>query len=136
MNDKCAAGTGRFLEVMAARLRIPLDDLGDLSRRAEQEVQISSTCTVFAESEVVSLVAQNYPKQEIVRGLHRAIVNRMWSLIQSIGIHGGVTMSGGVAKNKGVVVLLEEKLGKAVNLYDEPQIVGALGAALLARRGG
>ena len=135
MNDKCAAGTGRFLEVMAARLRIPLDDLGNLSLGAEQEVQISSTCTVFAESEVVSLVAQNYPKQEIVRGLHRAIVNRMWSLIQSIGIHGGVTMSGGVAKNKGVVVLLEEKLGKAVNLYDEPQIVGALGAALLARRG-
>jgi predicted CoA-substrate-specific enzyme activase len=135
MNDKCAAGTGRFLEVMAARLKIPLDELGDLSLRAEQEVQISSTCTVFAESEVVSLVAQNYPKQEIVRGLHRAIVNRMWSLIKSIGIHGGVTMSGGVAKNKGVVVLLEEKLGKAVNLYDEPQILGAIGAALLARRG-
>jgi len=134
MNDKCAAGTGRFLEVMAVRLKIPLDELGDLSLGAEQEVQISSVCTVFAESEVVSLVAQNYPKQEIVRGLHRAIVNRMWSLIKSVGIYGGVTISGGVAKNKGVVLLLEERLGQAVNLYDEPQIVGALGAALLARR--
>ena len=134
MNDKCAAGTGRFLEIMAVRLKIPLDELGDLSLGAEQEVQISSVCTVFAESEVVSLVAQNYPKQEIVRGLHRAIVNRMWSLIKSVGIHGGVTISGGVAKNKGVVLLLEERLGQAVNLYDEPQIVGALGAALLARR--
>jgi predicted CoA-substrate-specific enzyme activase len=134
MNDKCAAGTGRFLEVMAARLKIPLDELGALSLRAEQEVQISSVCTVFAESEVVSLVAQNYPKQEIVRGLHRAIVNRMWSLIRSIGIHGGVTMTGGVSKNKGVVLLLEQRLGKAVNVYHEPQIVGALGAALLARR--
>ena len=134
MNDKCAAGTGRFLEVMAARLKIPLDELGDLSLRAQQEVQISSVCTVFAESEVVSLVAQNYSKQDIIRGLHTAIVNRMWSLIKSIGIHGGVTMTGGVAKNKGVVLLLEERLGQPVNLYDEPQIVGALGAALLARR--
>ncbi len=134
MNDKCAAGTGRFLEVMAAKLRIPLDELGDLSQRAEQEIQISSTCTVFAESEVVSLVAKNHPTGEIVRGLHRAIVNRMWSLIKSIGIHGGVTMSGGVAKNKGVVSMLEERLGQGVNVYSEPQIVGALGAALLARR--
>ena len=134
MNDECAAGTGRFLEVMAAKLRIPLDELGDLSLRAEHEIQISSVCTVFAESEVVSLVAQNHPKQEIVRGLHRAIVGRMWSLIKSIGIHGGVTMSGGVAKNKGVVLLLEERLGQAVNLYAEPQIVGALGAAHLARQ--
>jgi len=133
MNDKCAAGTGRFLEVMAAKLRIPLDELGDLSLRAEHEIQISSVCTVFAESEVVSFVAQNHPKEEIIRGLHRAIVNRMWSLIKSIGIHGGVTMSGGVAKNKGVVLMLEERLGQGVNVYREPQIVGALGAALLAR---
>ena len=134
MNDKCAAGTGRFLEVMAERLKIPLDELGDLSLKAKQEVQISSVCTVFAESEVVSLVAQNRPREEIIRGLHRAIVNRIWSLVKSIGVHGGVTMTGGVSKNRGVVVLLEEKLGQYVNLYEEPQIVGALGAALQARQ--
>jgi predicted CoA-substrate-specific enzyme activase len=134
MNDKCAAGTGRFLEVMAAKLQVPLDRLGDLSLRAGGEVSISSVCTVFAESEVVSLVARNHPKEEIILGLHRAIVNRVWSMVRAIGVHGAVTMSGGVAKNKGVVALMEEKLGFAVRIYSEPQIVGAIGAAILAKR--
>jgi predicted CoA-substrate-specific enzyme activase len=132
MNDKCAAGTGRFLEVMAAKLRVSLDEMGDLSLRAGREVQISSVCTVFAESEIVSLVAQNWPKNEILRGLHRSIVNRVWSMVNSLGIYGEVTMSGGVAKNKGVVLLMEEKMGRAIHVHTEPQIVGALGAALLA----
>ena len=134
MNDKCAAGTGRFLEVMASKLQVSLDDMGKLSLQAGGELRISSVCTVFAESEVVSLVAQNHPKEEIIRGLHRAIVNRVWSMIKTVGVHGAVTMSGGVAKNRGVVALLEEKLGRSMHLHTEPQIIGALGAALMARK--
>ncbi len=134
MNDKCAAGTGRFLEVMASKLRVSLDQMSELSLHAETEVHISSVCTVFAESEVVSLVAKNHPKEEIIRGLHLAITNRVWSMVKAIGVYGEVTMSGGVAKNRGVVQLMEEKLGKPVLVYAEPQIVGALGAALFAQR--
>jgi len=98
------------------------------------EVGISSICTVFAESEVVSLVAQNHPKNEVIRGLHRAVVNRVWSMVKAIGVHGAVTMSGGVAKNSGVVGLIEERLGQPIHVHSEPQIVGALGAALLAKK--
>ena len=132
MNDKCAAGTGRFLEVMAAKLRVSLDEMGALSLREDREARISSVCTVFAESEVISLVAGNHPRGEIIRGLHRAIVNRVWNMVRTVGIHGEVTMTGGVAKNKGVVAFLEEKLGRPIHVYQEPQIVGALGAALYA----
>ena len=132
MNDKCAAGTGRFLEVMAAKLQISLEEMGDLSLRAAGEVPISSVCTVFAESEVISLVARNHPKEEIIRGLHRSIVNRVWSMVRSVGVHGTLTMTGGVAKNRGVVALMEEKVGKSIPVHTEPQIVGALGAALMA----
>lgn len=135
MNDKCAAGTGRFLEVMADKLQIPLDRMGELSLGAGGEVKISSVCTVFAESEVVSLVARNHPKEEIVRGLHRAIVNRVWNMVMTVGIYGEVAMSGGVAKNRGVVALLEERLGSPIHIHQEPQIVGALGAALFALKG-
>jgi predicted CoA-substrate-specific enzyme activase len=133
MNDKCAAGTGRFLEVMAAKLKVPLDEMGPLSMRSNGEVRISSVCTVFAESEVISLVAQNHPKEEIIRGLHRAIVNRVWSMVKTVGVKREVTMSGGVAKNQGVVAFLEEKLGHPIHVHKEPQIVGALGAALYAK---
>ena len=132
MNDKCAAGTGRFLEVMAEKLQVGLEEMGDLSVRAAGEVTISSVCTVFAESEVVSLVARDHPPEEIVRGLHRAIVGRIWAMVRSLGMKGELFMSGGVAKNRGVVSLLEERLGKAVHVPPEPQIVGALGAALIA----
>ena len=132
MNDKCAAGTGRFLDVMAAKLQVSLEEMGRLSIAAEKEVSVSSVCTVFAESEVVSLVAKNHPKEEIIRGLHRSIVNRVWSMVRSVGIQGEVLMSGGVAKNIGVVKLMEEKLGRSILVYREPQIVGALGAAIFA----
>lgn len=134
MNDKCAAGTGRFLEVMAAKLQVSLDKMGDLSLRAGGDVRISSVCTVFAESEVVSLVARNHPKEEIIRALHRSIVNRVWSMVKTLGVHIAVTMSGGVAKNRAVVSFMEEKLGHSIHVHTEPQIVGALGAALLARK--
>ncbi|MBN2032935.1 MAG: 2-hydroxyglutaryl-CoA dehydratase [Deltaproteobacteria bacterium] len=133
MNDKCAAGTGRFLEVMASKLQIPLCKMGELSLNTVCEASISSVCTVFAESEVVSLVARNHPKEEIIRGLHRAVVNRVWSMVMALGVNYEVTMSGGVAKNKGVTAFLEEKLGKPLRIYSEPQIIGALGAALHAR---
>lgn len=132
MNDKCAAGTGRFIEVMAEKLQVGLEDMGRLSTQSRGEVAISSVCTVFAESEVVSLVARDHPPEEIIRGIHRAIVNRIWAMVRSLGIKGELTMSGGVAKNPGVVSLLEEKLGKPVLVPTEPQIVGALGAALIA----
>ena len=89
---------------------------------------------MFAESEVVSLVAQNHAREEIIKGLHRAVVNRVWAMVAGLGVSGEVTMSGGVAKNRGVVVLMEEKLGRSIHVYEEPQIVGALGAALLAKR--
>lgn len=134
MNDKCAAGTGRFLEVMAASLHVPLDEMGTLSLKASQQISISNVCTVFAESEVVSLVAQGKPVEDILLGLHTAIVNRVWNMVKSVGTPGGVTLSGGVAKNSGVVSLLENKLGRTINVPREPQIVGALGAALLAIR--
>jgi (R)-2-hydroxyacyl-CoA dehydratese activating ATPase len=133
MNDKCAAGTGRFLEVMASKLQVPLDKMGDLSLKSTGEARISSVCTVFAESEVVSLVARNHPKEEILRGLHRAIVNRVWNMVTALGVRFEVTMSGGVAKNKGVLAFMEEKLGRPLRIYREPQIIGALGAALHAR---
>jgi (R)-2-hydroxyacyl-CoA dehydratese activating ATPase len=133
MNDKCAAGTGRFLEVMASKLQVPLSKMGELSLKTLKEVRISSVCTVFAESEVVSLVARNHPKEEILRGIHRAIVNRVWSMVTSLGIRLEVTMSGGVAKNKGVLAFMEEKLGRPLRVSSEPQIIGALGAALYAR---
>ncbi len=133
MNDKCAAGTGRFLEVMAAKLGVALDDMGPLSEKAQGEAVISSVCTVFAESEVVSLVARNHPKDEVIRGLHRAIINRVFSMVTAVGIHPDIIMSGGVAKNQGVVNLMAQKLGEPIHVYAEPQIIGALGAALLAR---
>jgi predicted CoA-substrate-specific enzyme activase len=134
MNDKCAAGTGRFLEVMAAKLQVPLAEMGTLALDTTGEVSISSVCTVFAESEVVSLIARNHPTAEIIRGLNRSIVNRVWSMVQSVGVQPEVTLCGGVAKNKGVVAFFEEKLGQRVHIPDEPQIVGAYGAALMVLR--
>jgi len=134
MNDKCAAGTGRFLEVMAAKLGISLEDLGKLSLSATGEVAISSVCTVFAESEIVSLVARNHSLPEIIKGLHRSVVNRIMSMVRSVGLTPPFTMTGGVAKNQGVVALFAEALGETPAVAHEPQLVGALGAALIARR--
>jgi (R)-2-hydroxyacyl-CoA dehydratese activating ATPase len=133
MNDKCAAGTGRFLEVMARALEVKLEDLGRLSRSAQRTIKISSMCTVFAESEVVSLIADNQPKEVIIRGLHDAIADRILGMIRRVGVEEKVTLTGGVAKNEGVVQALEERLEVRVFVPPEPQIIGALGAALLAR---
>ena len=132
MNEKCAAGTGRFLEVMARSLEVELDQMGALGLQAEKTVPISSTCTVFAESEVVSLVAEGHPVKEIIRGIHDSIAERTASLVNRVGLAKDVVMTGGVAKNIGVVRSLEERLGVSLHIPDEPQIVGALGAALIA----
>ena len=133
MNDKCAAGTGRFLEVMAHALEVKLEDLGRLSRTAPRTIKISSTCTVFAESEVVSLIADNQPPEVIIRGLHDAIADRILGMVRRVGVEEEVTLTGGVAKNEGVVLALRERLGVKIFVPPEPQMIGALGAALLAR---
>ena len=132
MNDKCAAGTGRFLEVMAQALEVELGGLADLSDQAENTVSISSMCTVFAESEVVSLIARGLPREDIARGLHRAIADRTAGMVNRVGLQEAVMITGGVARNRAVVKALNEKLKIKIIVPEEPQIAGALGAALLA----
>ncbi|OGP60101.1 MAG: 2-hydroxyglutaryl-CoA dehydratase [Deltaproteobacteria bacterium RBG_13_61_14] len=132
MNDKCAAGTGRFLEVMARALEVELSEMGPLSRQSRNRMTVSSVCTVFAESEVVSLIASGAQREDIIRGIHAAIADRTRSLAGRVGIEPEVTMTGGVAKNAGVVAELSERLGLRLNLPEEPQTAGALGAALFA----
>lgn len=136
MNDKCAAGTGRFLEMMARALEIDLEELGPLALQAKKTVTISSLCTVFAESEVISLIAEGVSSAAIARGICDSIASRTVSLLARISGNGAVAMSGGVAKNVGVVKALEQKLGKPMVIPPEPQIIGALGAALIATQKG
>ena len=130
MNDKCAAGTGRFLEMMARSLEISLDELGPVSLQSKEEIEISSMCSVFAESEVISLIAQNKEIADIAHGIHKAIAGKAMSLLKRVGLNPAYMMTGGVAKNPGVVAVLEEQLGEKLHIYEEPEIVGALGAAL------
>ncbi|HQK78149.1 MAG TPA: acyl-CoA dehydratase activase, partial [Syntrophales bacterium] len=132
MNDKCAAGTGRFLEVMARAMEVNLDAFGDLSRQADAPAKISSICTVFAESEVISLIAKGTARENIVAGIHDAVGVRVAAMARRIGLRGPVMMTGGVAKNRGVVAALKEKLGLTVTVSPYAQINGALGAAFLA----
>ena len=133
MNDKCAAGTGRFLEVMARALEVGLEDMGPLSLTATREIPVSSMCTVFAESEVISLVAQSIPREDIINGIHSAIVSRISGMMDRVKPEPELTMTGGVAKNRGIVAKIRTRYGPQVNVPEEPQIVGALGAALIAR---
>lgn len=132
MNDKCAAGTGRFLEVMAQALET---DLAEISRPASPAIKtahISSMCTVFAESEVVSLIAEGHPREEIVKGIIYSVVERTVSMVRRVGVEGVLMMTGGVAKNTALRKALGESLVVKVTVPDEPQAVGALGAALIA----
>jgi predicted CoA-substrate-specific enzyme activase len=132
-NDKCAAGTGRFLEVMAEALEVPLEDMGQISREAGRVLEISSQCVVFAESEIISLVNEGREIPDILKALHRAMANRILSLARSIGVEPEIAVTGGVAKNAGVYEALEEKLKMPVQtLRMDPQINGALGAAVMA----
>jgi len=134
MNDKCAAGTGRFLEVMASLLRIPLDQIGPLSLQAKEDLKISNVCTVFARSEVSRHLRQGVPKADILGGIHAAQAERVYGLIKRVGIQPEFVISGGIAKNIGVVKRLEQKIGLRAFISEEPQIIGAIGAALFAGR--
>lgn len=133
MNDKCAAGTGRFLEVMAHALEEDLNRFGELGLAAPRRAQISNTCTVFAESEVISHIAAGVPKDVIIAGIHEAIAARISGMVQRIAVRDQVVMTGGVARNAGVARMLEEKLGRRILVPPEAQITGAIGAALIAQ---
>lgn len=142
MNDKCAAGTGRFLQVMADSLGIEVGDLGTTGLDLEEpvagnyrEVEINSMCTVFAESEVVGLLARGVAKEAIVRALHRAVARRVAAMAGGLGPANRVTFTGGAAKNRGLKEALHRELGLGIDVPEEPQIIGALGAALIAREG-
>jgi predicted CoA-substrate-specific enzyme activase len=132
MNDKCAAGTGRFLEVMARALEVDLNNFGKFSFEADTPARISSLCTVFAESEVISLISKGEKRQNIIAGIHESIAARVVAMAGRIGLTAPVMMTGGVAKNKGVVNALENKTGHAIEVSEKAQVTGAIGAALIA----
>jgi predicted CoA-substrate-specific enzyme activase len=133
-NDKCASGTGRFLEVMADAMSVNLEDMGDLAELSTETIAISNQCVIFAETEVVSLINERKKTPDIINGLHHAIAGRVASLAKSIGVQEDIVMTGGVAKNRGVFQALSKGLGiplKSLTKID-PQLNGALGAALIA----
>lgn len=132
MNDKCAAGTGRFLEVMANALDLSLDELGPMGLSSKTPAKISSICTVFAESEVISMIAAQKSRADIIAGIHDATAARVAGLARKIGIKEPVVMTGGVAKNKGLVKALEQRLGCGITVGETPQENGAIGAAVMA----
>jgi (R)-2-hydroxyacyl-CoA dehydratese activating ATPase len=132
MNDRCAAGTGKFLEIMARTLEIELSNFGGWALNATKKVRINSLCTVFAESEVVSLIAKGEESNAIALGLHEAIATRIATMAQHVGLRKEIAFVGGGALNKCLHELLKEKLGMEIARVDNPQTVGALGAALLA----
>lgn len=132
MNDKCAAGTGRFLGAAAVALDIPLGDLGATALRAEKPVRISTTCTVFAESEVLSWLGKGKKVEDILWGVHQSIAARSIGLLRRVGVEEEITFTGGVAKNIGMIRALEDGLGKKINVSEDSHYMGALGAALFA----
>lgn len=133
MNDKCAAGTGRFLEVMARALEVDLDAFGNMSLQADNAASISSLCTVFAESEVISLISKGENRRNIIAGIHESVASRVVAMGNRIGLTAPVMMTGGVAKNIGVVRALENKINTSISVSENAQITGAIGAGLIAR---
>ena len=133
MSDKCAAGTGRFLEVLSATLGLKLEDLGDISLKSTRKVSISSTCTIFARQEVINRLSEGVALEDIVAGLHSAIASRVAGMVRRLKVEPDVVFTGGVAKNIGVVRALEENLGCKVLVPEEPLLSGAIGAALLSK---
>lgn len=132
MNDKCAAGTGRFLEACAAVLNLELDEIGPVSLRSERPLRITNVCTVFVESEIVSHLARGKKVEDILRGVHGAIAGRSVALLRRVGIEEDVTFTGGVSRNVGMVKALEDRLGVVVHVHELSQFMGAIGAALFA----
>ena len=133
MNDKCAAGTGRYLEITARALDVKLDEMGELALTSSSPVEISNICTIFTEQEVVSKLSLGVPLRDILGGLHQAIATRIYRLVSRIRIEREVVVTGGCAKNAALIKALESKLMLPVIVPDNPLITGALGAALLAR---
>jgi len=135
MNDRCAAGTGRFLEVMAVTLGYTIAEFGPAALAGREPVSISSMCTVFAESEVISLIARGVDKHSIALGLHESIVQRLAAMVGRVGVEPEAVLTGGVAQNECVRTLLERRLGTRLLVPESPQLTGALGAALCAQGG-
>jgi predicted CoA-substrate-specific enzyme activase len=133
MNDKCAAGTGRFLGAASAALDIPLDELGPTALRGVRPVKISTTCTVFAESEVLSWLGKGKKIEDILLGVHQSIAARSAGLLRRVGIEEEVTFTGGVARNVAMIEALNRVLEVRVNVSEDSHYLGALGAALFAR---
>ena len=132
MNDKCAAGTGRFFEVMARVLQVEISEMGPIALKSENPCPVSSTCTVFAETEMVSLRAEGKTREDILAGIHKAAALRITTMGRAVGFVKQVMLTGGVAKNVGMKKFLEDKIKMEIVIPEEPQIVGALGAALYA----
>jgi predicted CoA-substrate-specific enzyme activase len=133
MNDKCAAGTGRYLELTAASLGLKVEDLESIGSKTKNQVMISSTCSIFAQQEIISLISKGVPIEDIVAGLHDAIASRVVRMVMRMGIERDVVFTGGVAKNAGVVDAIEERLGYEILVPEEPLLTGAMGGALLGR---
>jgi predicted CoA-substrate-specific enzyme activase len=132
MNDKCAAGTGRFLGAAAKALELSLGDLGPMALKSEKPVRISTTCTVFAEAEVLSWLGKGKTVEDILWGVHQSIAARTFGLLRRVGIEEEITFTGGVARNIGMIKAMEDKLGTKMNVSEESHYMGALGAALFA----
>ncbi len=132
MNDKCAAGTGRFLGAAASALDIPLDDLGKTAMRSTKPVRISTTCTVFAESEVLSWLGRGKKIEDILWGVHQSIASRSFALMRRVGLENEITFTGGVTRNIAMVNALEERIDRKLNVSDDSHYMGAIGAALFA----
>ncbi len=133
LNDKCAAGTGIFLDSVAKALEVRLEDIGPLSLQASEDITITATCSVFAESEVVGLIARGFPKASILSGVHKSVANRIYGLANRLGIIKDIVFIGGGAKNVGIIKSLEALLKQTLLIPQDPQIVGAIGAALIAQ---
>jgi predicted CoA-substrate-specific enzyme activase len=133
INDKCAAGTGRFVEIIAEAMKVPLFEVGELSLKSTKDITFSAVCTVFVKSEAVALMKQGVSKADILAGLHEVISRRVVTLLRRVGIEDKFVITGGIARNVGVVTRIGEQLGRIkINIPAEPQIAGALGAALFA----
>jgi len=131
-NDKCASGTGIFLDAMAKVMDVDVAEMGPLSLQSKADVNITSTCVAFAESEVVSQVHRQTPKEDILKGMHRSIATRVFGLARRLDLQGTLMAIGGLALNVGVVACLEEMMGVRLRVPERPQIIGAAGAALIA----
>jgi len=135
VNEKCAAGAGTFIEAMARALEVKLEEIGPLSLKAEKVISMNAQCTIFAESEVVSLIHEKTSKADIARAIHDAIANRIASMTRRLGVQRDVILAGGVAKNVGFVSSLQRTLAVDLLVPEEPEFVGALGAALVPQKG-